>query len=135
KSWLNGWNYVIRASHRRALAGTWAGQDLFAAAAQGKVLGRVQVELPRERRTATLEVRSSKLELRGPPRPGGRLENHEGNVVWAQEVDPPAGQQAVHWVLLTDLPVGSLEQCLKVLAIYACRWLIEEWHKALKTGL
>ena len=134
-SWANGWNFVIRAAHRRALAGAWAGEDLFAAAAQGKVLGHIEVELPREGRTATLEVRRSALELRGPVRPGGRLENHDVNVVWARETNPPEGKQAVHWVLLTDLPVQTLDQCRKVLAIYACRWLIEEWHKALKTGL
>lgn len=135
RSWLHGWNFVIRAAHRRALAGEWAGEDLFAAAAQGKVLGGIEVELPREGRTATLEVRSSALELRGPMRPGGRMENHDVNVVWAQETDPPAGKPAVHWVLLTDVPVETLDQCRKVLAVYASRWLIEEWHKALKTGL
>lgn len=134
-SWANGWNYVIRAAHRRALAGAWAGEDLFAAAARGKVQGSIEVELPREGRTATLEVRSSVLELRGPVRPGGRLENHDLNVLWAQETNPPQGKQAVHWVLLTDLPLETLDECRKVLAIYACRWMIEEWHKALKTGL
>ena len=135
KAAFHGWNYVIRAVHRRALAGAWAGQDLFAAAAAGSVRGQVEVELPRQKRKAKLEVRSTSLELRGPPRPGGRLENQKVNVIWAREIDPPQGQEPVHWVLLTDQPVESLEQCQRVLAIYACRWLIEEWHKALKTGL
>ena len=137
-AWVNGWNYVIRAVHRRALAsggGEWAGQDLFTAAAGGTVRGQVEVELPRQGRRARLEVRSTRLELRGPPRPGGRLENHPVNVVWAREIAPPPGQEPVHWVLLTDLPVDHLDQCRRVLAIYTCRWLIEEWHKALKTGL
>ena len=130
-----GWSYVIRATHRRALAGAGAGTDLFAAAAAGARRGHVQVELPRQQRTARLEVRSTTLELRGPSRPGGRLANHTLNVVWAREVDPPPGQEAVQWVLLTDLPVDTLKKCQRVLAIYAQRWLIEEWHKALKTGL
>lgn len=36
---------------------------------------------------------------------------------------------------VTDLPVDTLEQCRRVLMIYRRRWLVEELHKALKTGL
>lgn len=38
-------------------------------------------------------------------------------------------------MLLTDLPVGTLAECLRVVRVYRLRWLIEEFHKALKTGL
>lgn len=134
-AWANGWNYVIRAAHRRALAGVGQGQDLFAAAAQGTVRGAMELELPKEQRKAKLQVRSTTLELRGPPRPGGRLENHTLNVVYVREIDPPAHVQPVCWVLLTDLPVDTWEQGQQVVRIYRCRWLIEEFHKALKTGL
>jgi hypothetical protein len=134
-AWLHGWNYVIRAARPRALAGAWAGSDLFAAAAQGTLRGYRKLELPKERRTARLQVRSTSLRLRGPKRPGGALEDHCLNVVWVQEVDAPRGHTPVHWVLLTDLPVDTLAQCRRVIEIYRCRWLIEEWHKALKTGL
>lgn len=134
-AWCNGWNYVIRASHPRALAGAWAGQDLLAAAARAPVRGRVELELLQAHRTAHLELRSNALELRGPKRPGGRLENHRLNVVWVRERDAPRGRSPLHWVLLTDLPVDTLDQCLRVIKTYCGRWLIEEWHKALKTGL
>jgi len=52
--------------------------------------------------------------------------------VW--EVDPPAGQDPVEWVILTDEPANDLESAAKVASWYACRWLIEEYHKCLKTG-
>jgi hypothetical protein len=134
-AWCHGWSYVIRARHPRALAGAWAGTDLFAAAAQGTLRGRVDLELPQEHRTAHLEIRSSTLELCGPKRPGGRLENHTLNVVWVRERHAPKGRVRLCWVLLTDLPVDTLAQALRVIRIYQGRWLIEEWHKALKTGL
>ena len=134
-SFVNGWSYVIRATHRRVLAGAWEGSDLFDAAARAPLRGQVEVELPRQGRTARLAVRSSGLELRGPRRPGGCLENHRLNVVEVREIDPPPGADPVHWVLLTDLPVDTLEECLRVVRIYRWRWLIEEFHKALKTGL
>jgi hypothetical protein len=95
----------------------------------------VEVEVPRQKRRALLEVRSATLELRGPRRPGGRLEDHTLRVVHAAESDPPPGVTALRWVLLTDLPAATPEECRRVIAIYRQRWLIEEFHKALKTGL
>ena len=38
-------------------------------------------------------------------------------------------------ILLTTLPVETVEQCRRVMKIYRRRWLIEEMHKAMKTGL
>ena len=55
-------------------------------------------------------------------------------VVHAIEVNPPAGAEAVECLLLTSLPVESFDDAWRVLGYYEKRWLIEEWHKALKTG-
>ena len=52
--------------------------------------------------------------------------------VW--EAHPPGGRTPVEWVLLTDHPVGDLESALLVAFWYTCRWLIEEYHKCLKSG-
>ena len=56
------------------------------------------------------------------------------NVVYVAEVDPPAGVVPICWVLLTSLPVDTFEQVLEVIEYYEARWLVEEYHKALKTG-
>ena len=40
----------------------------------------------------------------------------------------------VRWVLLTTLPVDSVEQVELVIDCYRRRWLIEEYFKAIKTG-
>jgi hypothetical protein len=50
------------------------------------------------------------------------------------EINTPAGQEPIEWVILTDEPVNDLATALKVAFWYACRWLIEEYHKCLKTG-
>jgi hypothetical protein len=52
--------------------------------------------------------------------------------VW--EIDPPAGQEPIQWVILTDERVVDLTTALKVVFWYSCRWLIEEYHKCLKSG-
>ncbi|MEO6436179.1 MAG: IS4 family transposase [Tepidisphaeraceae bacterium] len=53
--------------------------------------------------------------------------------VW--EVDPPAdGEEPIEWIILTNEPAVDLESALWVVFWYSCRWLIEEYHKCLKTG-
>ena len=55
-------------------------------------------------------------------------------VVWVREVDAPDGVDPIEWVLYTSLRVESLDEAMAVTGYYEKRWLIEEWHKALKTG-
>ena len=55
-------------------------------------------------------------------------------VVHVKEVDAPKGIEPLEWILLTSLPVESFEDAWLVIGYYEKRWLIEEWHKALKTG-
>ena len=56
-------------------------------------------------------------------------------VVRAREVDPPPElKEPTGWVLLTSLLVTDLTGAMDVIGSYEKRWLIEEWHKALKTG-
>jgi len=50
------------------------------------------------------------------------------------QINTPPGQEPVEWIILTDEPLENLEAALKVSFWYSCRWLIEEYHKCLKTG-
>jgi len=132
----NSIEYVIRASQPRALAEQ--GGSVFQAVAKSPVLGRFSVHLrarPGQRaRTAKLELRSCSVTLRPPWRPDGKLEAFELNVVEAREVNAPRGVSAIHWVLLTSWACEQFKQAMRVVKTYARRWLIEEYHKALKTG-
>jgi hypothetical protein len=56
-------------------------------------------------------------------------------VVWVREVDAPQGVDPIDWVLYTSLPVESFESAMVIVGHYEKRWLIEEWHKVLKTGM
>lgn len=72
-------------------------------------------------------------------RPNNKVGNH-GNtplpmwVVRVWEVDPPEGQERLEWFLLTNHPVQTFEDAYEVVGWYECRWVIEEYHKGLKTG-
>ena len=55
-------------------------------------------------------------------------------VVRVCEVDPPKGVKPLEWILLTNRKVATLEDAWERAAWYECRWVIEEYHKAQKTG-
>lgn len=102
----------------------------------------VRARKDREARWAKLAVSATPLTLlppknwpdkphrKGRPRP-------DAIACWAVrvwEIDVPEGQDPIEWVILTDEPVTNLETAVKVVFWYSCRWLIEEYHKCLKTG-
>ena len=73
------------------------------------------------------------------PEPGqARGEHRQGPLqVWAVRVwepEPPQGVEAVEWLLLTDLPVSTAEEALRVGAYYCVRWQIEVFFGVLKGG-
>jgi hypothetical protein len=55
-------------------------------------------------------------------------------VVLATEVEPPAGEEAITWMLLTNEPVHTFGDAWDVIDWYEERWVVEEFHKAKKTG-
>lgn len=55
-------------------------------------------------------------------------------VVQITEVAPPEGEEAIDWTLLTNEPVLTLADAWRVSAWYERRWIVEEYHKAQKTG-
>jgi Transposase DNA-binding/Transposase DDE domain len=45
-----------------------------------------------------------------------------------------ASEPELEWLLLSTLPVDTADAATDLIAWYACRWRVEEYHKALKTG-
>ena len=74
------------------------------------------------------------MRLRSPWRPGKELDPCIVQVVEAREIDSPQGAEPIHWVLLTDWPCETFQQAMRVIKAYTRRWLIEEYHKCLKSG-
>lgn len=134
-----GVDFIICTRHQDRRLAEEAG-ELRAALAQAPVLGQSTVPL-RSRggepaRTAIVELRSVKVDLDGPWRPGGWLEPLRGvTVLEVREVDAPEGvEEPLHWMLLTSLPCQTLTEARRVVGRYTARWWVEEYHKALKSG-
>ena len=88
----------------------------------------------RESREAVVSVRAATVILRPPWRPAGRPPAVEVNVVLAREINPPAGDEPVEWLLLTSLPIATAAQVRQVLAFYRVRWMVEIFFRVLKSG-
>lgn len=56
------------------------------------------------------------------------------NAVRVFEPHPPDGEPAVEWRLWTTEAIETAEQLLAIVDAYRCRWRIEEYYKALKSG-
>ena len=52
--------------------------------------------------------------------------------VW--EPCTPAGEDPIDWVLLCSEPAEDPQAAFEIARWYSCRWLVEEYHKCLKTG-
>lgn len=90
---------------------------------------------PRQSRQAEVEVRAGRVTLRPPPRVGGqKLPPLTVNVVLVREPHPPGDDAPVEWLLLTSLPVDTLEQVREAIECYCIRWMIEVFFRTLKSG-
>ena len=47
---------------------------------------------------------------------------------------PPQGEEPIRWTLLTNEPVLDFDDAWRVIGWYEWRWVVEEYHKCLKTG-
>ena len=85
-------------------------------------------------RKAEVEVRATSITLRPPWRFDHKLPPVTINVVLVREIDPPAGEEPVEWVLLTSLPIETPEQVRLIVQYYTVRWMVEILFRVLKSG-
>jgi hypothetical protein len=89
---------------------------------------------PRKSRIADVEVRAVSVTFRPPGRHDRKLPPLSMNAVIVRELNPPEGEPAVEWILLTDLPIETVEQVREIVDNYCTRWLIEVFFRTLKSG-
>jgi hypothetical protein len=148
-----GSRFVVRAMHDRRLAepfdvllsdalaeSTWHETREVRVSRRRKgdrPLNSLRKHPPRETRLARLAISARSVTLLAPKNPrqlGAVTGDLRLQVVQVQEVEPPPDEDPVEWILLTNLPIASTDEVLRVVDIYRVRWMIEEFFKALKTG-
>lgn len=89
---------------------------------------------PRQNRQAMVEVRATPMTLRPPYRPDCRLPEVTVNVIQVREINTPTDDVAVEWLLVTSLPIDTVESVREAIAYYCVRWMIEVFFRTLKSG-
>lgn len=103
-------------------------------------LGTYEVEVPRgdgrPSRRAVLTLRVAAVQVQPPKNAKGRahLPAVSAWVVEAIEENPPQGQKPLCWRLVTTEPITILDEAIRAVKEYVCRWLIERFHYVLKQG-
>jgi hypothetical protein len=135
--------FIIRARVERCLtkpnpeAGAAAYCKVRDEVSNAPLLGLRVIELPqtpeRAARQATLAIRALTVQVK-PPHARSYLPPVTLQVVLAEEVGGPGDGTDVSWLLITSLPITTLEQALLVLDYYTARWMIEVFFRVYKTG-
>jgi hypothetical protein len=143
----HGSRFVVRAHHDRSLANEEG--TSWGVAATAKVVLEREVQLsrrrpkhqrsahkPRDSRMARLGIAPATVHVKRSRGPDNKTcpPTLEHNIVRVFEIDPPSDEEAIEWMLLTNLPIDTEERIAFVVDCYRARWTIEEFFKALKTG-
>lgn len=131
--------FVIRAQHNRYTGEKHRarGEKLLDLLKKTEIAGTVDVEIQdvnsREIKIINLNLKATTVVFPSP--------NKSKEEQAAKRNFSPITLNAIHaynneyeWILLTNLPITTLEQLKEITEIYRSRWHIEDYHKVLKTG-
>lgn len=133
---LENVGFLIRAQHDRCVNdGT---DKLWSFLDRQPVVGHRDVPIEHsaghERRIARVSIRFAKVRL-DPPKQDPRFQEPlDVWAVYAREERPPDGVEPIEWMLLTSEAVHTLDDAGERIDWYGLRWIVEEFHKAEKSG-
>jgi hypothetical protein len=146
-----GRRFLLRAREDRHLAKPRSGPSrLFEAVRQVEAAGTHEVrvrEAPpkktgrkprpgRQRRTTMAQVAFAPVRIAPPCKRLGEYQSQALDL-WAVRIwEPvtPKGEEPLEWILLTNCPVLTLQDAFDRINWYELRWIVEEYHKGMKTG-
>lgn len=130
--------YVVRSCNDRNVADEDVGK-LRALLKSQPAVGMCEVKIPSREghkgRTVELEIRFVQAAIEVSQ--NLRNDSYRTLTVWAvmtSEMNPTAPNDALEWVLLTNLKVASFDDAIERIGWYQMRWQIEIFHKILKSG-
>jgi len=127
---------LTRACRDRAIAG---GGSLFATMAAFPEQHRFTLDLParpgkRQARQARLSMRFGRVRICRPKSCSDRNAPPEIELfaIEVRELNPPAGEEPIHWRLLTTHDVQTVAQAVTVIGWYRQRWHVEQLFRTVK---
>ena len=140
KATSEGHHLLIRAVQNRSI--TEEHKLLRAQIENSPIAGICRVEIPRDQEHK-LQPREVKLQVQFCPvtvisayakKTDKTALKIKLYAVLAKELDPLEGIEPIEWLLLTTLPVTTLEEAVEKIGWYRRRWIIERFHFTLKSG-
>lgn len=128
-----GAHFCIRASQNRRVVSETEARYVLDEGRSAQAMSSQIVRLA-DGSEATLAVSWQALQVRPPTYLKPTPPPLSVWVVRTWEPHPPPTRAALEWLLLTDVPVTTAEDAAERLLWYTRRWLIEEYHRCLKTG-
>ena len=134
-------HFVLRSREDRRLSVAVAGHEYLYAAlralpSMGQRTLRVQASAGRRARTTTVQVAWTAVRLALPGKQLGHYAQ-EPLDLWAVrvwEVDTPADEEPLEWLLLSNVAVACSSDAHERVDWYEHRPIVEELHKGMKTG-
>lgn len=132
---------LVRAAQDRRVQKEGDLSSLWEAVLATAVQALHTIEVPRTQggeaaRQAVLEMRFTSLEVL-PPR-HAQQRAHKApvplSVVHVREIEAPAGEKPLEWLLLCTETIASVEEALFCIEAYRQRWKVERYHYVLKSG-
>lgn len=90
----------------------------------------------RRAREATVAIGFARVTLPAPHNQRGEHSRLpvQSWVLHVLEIDPPQGEQPLEWILLSNVAVTTSDEGWERVDWYGCRPIVEEFHKAMKSG-
>lgn len=92
---------------------------------------------PQPAREAQVVLAWAAVTIPTPVQAPAEVKSHAPLTAWvirAWEPAPPEGVEGLEWLLLSSLPVQTLQEAQEKVNWYTHRWLCEDFHQCLKTG-
>lgn len=136
----HGCDFLIRANQDRcALTPEQTPSYVLTFARSLPAVGERTLSLParhgKPAREAHLRISFSPLTIKAPSYSRRGRAPISGWVIRVWEIDPPPDEDdPIEWILITSVATMTLAEAWERVQWYTYRWLVEEYHKCLKTG-
>jgi hypothetical protein len=139
-----GTDLIVRLSHNRVLYSEELDYlKIYDRLGLEKIQSQVEIDIPssgsRKARSVNLDLRFCEITLASQPRgiKTSQTKHRMDMDLWVvdlRESNPPKGEEAIAWTLITTMEIRNIKQAKQAISYYKMRWSIELYFKCLKTG-
>jgi len=130
-------DWIVRGYRNRQVEDNSAYDKMLDSLKKDGPLAEIKLIKPKtksqSKREAILALYAKELTLL-PPENKENYDKEKVNAIWLKEENPPENMEPISWLLLTSLPISSIDSCFDIVNYYLCRWEIELFFKTLKSG-